>query len=144
MHKQALLLKNTKLLKNARKRTRELASGDLSEDDITVEFANTLRSLSLENRFKGIWVHVPNEVSDNKNKVFGMNLLAKGKIPGMADFIFIRPDKGILVELKTPKGKLSENQKYVQAWCEEQGIVYKIARSCAEGLAILKEEGFLN
>lgn len=142
MFKQALLLINTKLFKSARKRARELTSDGPSEDDITVEFANSLRSLSLENKFKGIWVHVPNEVSDNKNKIFGLNLLAKGKIPGMADFIFIRPGKGILIELKTPKGKLSENQKNVQKWCEEQQVIYRVARSCTEGLNILNEEGF--
>ena len=147
LDRSKVLLRHTLLFKSKARRAREhtklIEKGIQSEDDITVEFANTLRALSIERKLKGIWAHVPNEVSDNQNKVFGMNLLAKGKMAGMADFFFIRDGGGMLIEIKAKDGRLSPDQKCIQKWCEEEGVTYFIAKSCQEALDLLKEYGFI-
>ncbi len=66
-----------------------------------------------------------------------------GKISGCADYLFLGPNGGGAIELKSEKGKQQENQVLFQRWCEKTNVPYHIARSEEEGVDILKEWGVL-
>ena len=46
---------------------------------------------------------------------------------------------GLFIELKTAKGRQSENQKYYQYVLEEQGYRYGVVRSIEEFIQIISE-----
>lgn len=88
-----------------------------------------LRNMSLDGK-ELVWFHVPNE--SNGGARFGMNLNSIGRIAGAPDYVLITKDKTILMEIKTKKGRLSENQKMFSKWCETCGVKYRIVWSFEE------------
>ena len=52
--------------------------------------------------------------------------------PGLPDILCFKEGRVVMVEVKTPTGKLSEHQKAFQAECEREGVTYIVARGIAE------------
>lgn len=96
----------------------------------------------LNDSLKCVYCHVPNE---GKRGHRTWNILrAIGVIPGMSDYLFLASDKSLCIEMKDgKKGRQSENQKHVQAWCESQNVPYHLCRSADEAINILRLEGYL-
>lgn len=76
--------------------------------------------------------------------MFGQKLACMGKVKGMPDYIFIKEDKGLGLEFKVGKNKLSLSQQYIQMWFDSENIPYYEIRSMQEAIDTLKREGFLN
>lgn len=63
------------------------------------------------------------------------------EIRGPSDLtIFLKnvPNPVLFLEIKTPKGKQSRYQVEYQQRCEENGVLYRIARSAKEALEIVE------
>lgn len=116
---------------------------NLSEDAICFEFVEFLENIKKYKEIDFIYLHVPNEISSNKNPAFGHKLKKLGKLPGAPDYIFMWDNDFGCIEFKTEKGKLSDNQKNFQTHCKLLNVKYEIARSCDQGIDILKEWGLL-
>lgn len=109
------------------------------EDSLAYALRTYLTQETLENRLPYVWFHVANEVSNAKQFVFGAKLKALGKLPGVADFIFLGNGKCAALELKTGTGKLSKNQKIFMNWCQQNKVKYGIARTLADAIKFIKE-----
>lgn len=73
---------------------------------------------------------IPN--GSKRDPVTAAKLKAEGVLSGVADIIFLKPNRfygGLLIELKTPTGRQSENQKLWQNKITEDGYKYVIVRS---------------
>lgn len=116
----------------------------MSETQICIALINQLTLLKTLNQTEGIWIHIPNEISGNKNPIFGSLLKKMGKLKGAPDYVFIWRKKVGFIEVKTEKGKLSEYQKDFEGQCERLEIPYAMCRSVEECLAKLSEWGFLS
>jgi elongation factor P hydroxylase len=78
-----------------------------------------------------VWFAVPN--GEKRDKPTGAKLKLMGVRPGVADFILLTSTAlALAVELKTLKGRQSEDQKGFQAAWEDNGGVYVIVRTPAE------------
>ena len=113
------------------------------EAAIQREFVQFCTTLTLQNRLKAVWTSIANENSNNKHPVFGSMLKSLGKIKGAPDMVFLWKDGCGFIEFKSPKGKLSTNQKVFKDWCGSLQVKYKLARSCVEATEILVEWGVL-
>ena len=60
----------------------------------------------------------------------------KGYVHGVADLCCIKDQKVVFVEVKTPRGKQSPQQKSFQSRLELEGVQYILARSI-EDVAVL-------
>jgi hypothetical protein len=89
-----------------------------------------------------VWFHVPN--GEKRDIATAKKLKEMGVRPGVADFMLFRRDLKLALELKTPKGVLSENQKgFRDAWTALGGA-YEIARDLSEVRSILfRKHGLL-
>jgi len=110
------------------------------EQAMCVEFANSLRQLTLENKMPYIWFHVPNEFLPSARVNYSFELKQKhmGKISGVADYCFLGKEKSFFIEFKASKGKQTPSQKTFEEWCTRLGIEYYLCRSYAEGMAVVK------
>jgi hypothetical protein len=115
----------------------------MSEDQICIDFFDTLKQLHKFNQLNGIFFHVPNEISGNKNPVFGAKLKRMGKISGVADYIFMWGNDCGCIEMKTEKGKLTANQLEFQEWCQTNNVKYQVCRSSSKAIDCLVEWGFV-
>jgi hypothetical protein len=132
------------------------------EDRICIEFANYLRQLTLENLpwgisefreihthgrpinevvivrrpFRYIWFHIPNQIGSYK-PIHGLKQGWMGRHPGVPDFCFVGEEDSFFIEFKTSKGKLSEEQKIFQEWCDVDKVPYYVCRSFEEGKEIV-------
>ena len=61
-----------------------------------------------------------------------------GYMPGQSDLILIT-DNVVFVEVKTPKGKQSKEQKNFQKYVEEKGYVYLIWQSIEDARKFIKK-----
>lgn len=77
---------------------------------------------------------VPNEATHGGN---GWN--AAGLLPGAPDILIYLPGKIIPIEVKSEKGRLSDNQKIFQSKCISLSIPYFVIRSLEEFKDILRE-----
>jgi hypothetical protein len=106
------------------------------EGRICYEFVLELKKRSLDRSLPYIWFHVPNEFYDPSRSrggaIFGRRLSQAGKLPGVADYCFISPQRSFFIEVKTKKGTLSPDQKLFKSWCEEMNVEYYICRSYKE------------
>jgi hypothetical protein len=115
------------------------------EEKICVEFTNSLWKLEMEGKVPYIWCHIPNEFYTNKQvsgiggMLFGNKLTQMGKIKGAPDYVFVGKNGSFFIEFKSLKGKLSEEQKIFNGWCEFKEIDYFVCRSAKEGLDIILE-----
>jgi len=104
------------------------------ENLMAYQLATWLREQSLTNDFPLVWFHVANEISNNKSFTFGSLLRAQGKFPGITDFIFLGSQICGALELKMPKGRMSENQLLFQSWCNDKKVTHKIAYDVNEAI----------
>jgi hypothetical protein len=117
------------------------------EQAMCVEFANTMRKLTLEKNLSYIWFHIPNEFlpSTRVNYSFELKQKHMGKMSGVPDYCFIGEKDSFFIEFKAGKGKQSPNQKVFEGWCAAQDVPYYLCRSANEGAAIvLQRESSLN
>ena len=83
---------------------------------------------------------VPN--GGSRNKIEAANLKRQGVKSGVADVILLLPKKGyasLLLEFKTGRGKLSEEQKEFRKQAENCRNKYVIVRSVAEAIEEIRK-----
>lgn len=132
-----------------------------AEDKIAIEVADMCRAWTIDGRLQGVWFHVANEAgagSDKRKREIQMaKARALGLIPGTPDLVFIGGEmpwgasgdtiKGahrvLLIELKSAKGRRSDNQGDFAAWANHHDIAYLICRSLAEVEEALTKHGLL-
>lgn len=121
------------------------------EDDIAIEVANMLKAAALEGKLSAVWTCIPHEVGATSKGKQGFNLAqaryakakAMGLITGSADYVFVWPDGGGWIELKTKTGSLSPAQRLFRDWCVGAGVKHAVCRSCGDVSKILFEWGVL-
>lgn len=80
----------------------------LKEKDLHKSLVKLLRHKQETQKF--IFFHVKNDVGRRANGFF-YDLKPMGVLPGVADFCILKEGETIFFEIKTEKGKLSDNQK---------------------------------
>lgn len=126
------------------------------EDLIAIEVADMCRAWTIEDRLRAVFWHTANEAgggSDKKRREIQMaKARALGMIPGTPDLVFIgdppQPPAALrhtvlLIELKSAKGRRSDNQGDFAAWANHHNITYLICRSLAEVEEALTKHGLL-
>ena len=79
------------------------------ERDLHKNLVKYLKAIQAKKNF--MFFHVKNDVGNRKHKFF-FDLKPLGILPGVCDFVFLKMDgKCAFLEIKTTKGRLSENQK---------------------------------
>ena len=96
------------------------------ESRIAIDCANYLRARLVERGDVPPWTHVPNE--GKRSVQAAQKLIAEGLTTGFPDNVFLAPGT-LVVELKAGRGKQSDAQERVQAWCEGFGVQYELVRS---------------
>lgn len=115
------------------------------EDRLSVEVATMLRVATTEGRLSATWTHVPHEAA-GKGKfaaIYMAKAKAMGLIKGSADFVFVWPNGGGWIELKTDSGRLTPEQKTFREWCKAAGSHHATCRTLEEVEAKLIEWGVL-
>lgn len=109
------------------------------EQAMCVEFANTMRKLTIEGKLSYVWFHIPNEFlpSSRVNYSFELKQKHMGKLPGVPDYCFIGGRDSFFIEFKAGKGKQSPNQKVFERWCLDKQIPYYLCRTAIEGASIV-------
>lgn len=82
---------------------------------------------------KGLLIAVPN--GGTRNKLEAVNLKKGGVVSGVSDLILFYPNKKnkvLFIEMKTKKGRQTNNQKEWQNKIEKYGYIYLICRSLEE------------
>jgi len=74
--------------------------------------------------------HVPNGMNIDARQ--GAKFKAQGVISGVPDLVFVWQGKTHYIEVKTPQGYLSKNQKALHQKWMEQGVFVNVFRSSAE------------
>lgn len=99
-----------------------------------------------------VWTHFPAgeerpaeyDAEGNRKSWAGSRLKRMGTLPGVADFVFITYGARVdFLELKAPKGTLSDEQKSFRGRVLALGCRYEIARSGQEAVEILRSWGIL-
>lgn len=111
------------------------------EEGMCVEFANSMRQLTLENKLPYVWFHVPNEFLPSKRVNYSFDLKQKhmGKISGVPDYCFLGKNNSFFIEFKSPKGKQTPSQKLFEEWCTLKNINYHLCKSYREGMEIVEK-----
>ena len=81
--------------------------------------------------------HVPNGMFTNARE--GAKFKAQGVIAGVPDLVFVWNGKTHYIEVKTEKGRLSEQQKALHQKWAEQGVVVVVCRSSEEIISLVSE-----
>lgn len=76
-----------------------------------------------------------------RGKLDGARGKAMGVLPGFPDLLIYTGERGYCLEVKTPKGRLSEAQKDVKERLERQALPYAVVRSVEDTRAALAEWG---
>lgn len=114
-----------------------------AEDTISMAFADALRKYSVDGSLDCVWAHIPNEFAGPKVYGYGNNLKQKGKIKGAPDYFFAGEGWAGFIEMKSPTGVLSPEQKTFQKWCAHHKVPYSVLRSATESLDALNNWGLL-
>lgn len=81
--------------------------------------------------FRGRLFAVPN--GGRRDAVTGAKLKAEGVVPGVSDLILLKSNHhygALLIEMKTPKGRQSEHQRWWQSViCDKDEYKYVVCRS---------------
>jgi hypothetical protein len=89
-----------------------------------------------------IWYAVPN--GEYRSKRTGARLKKQGVVAGVADLAIVAPDgQAAFLELKTPSGRLSPQQKAFRSLCEANGAPYAVATTLDEARHVLAGWGAL-
>lgn len=83
---------------------------------------------------------VPN--GGRRDKITGAKLKAEGVVAGVADLILLVPREwmhGLCIEMKTPSGRQSQQQKHWQNLVEKQGYRYIVCRSVTDFIEQVKD-----
>ena len=112
-----------------------------SEAAICAEFASLCRKYTISGELKAFWCSIPNESPRGPRQ--RSILKALGLLSGAPDYVFIGPKTSLLLEFKSPIGRQSPRQKLVERHCKNIGVMYRIARSCDEGVQILLDSKIL-
>lgn len=94
-------------------------------------------------KYEKVLIHVPNEGKRNTKMVrtkYGMKVVcssgarlkAEGLVAGVADLLLLTPNReygSLAIEMKTPKGRLSDSQKMWRDEFEKAGNKYVVCRS---------------
>jgi hypothetical protein len=92
-------------------------------------------------RFCGILaVAVPNE--GKRTVVSGRHLKGTGMRPGFPDLICMQAGQAAFLEVKAPKGRVSEAQDTMHDELQRQGMRVAVVRSQDEAIAALRGWGF--
>lgn len=87
---------------------------------------------------KGIFFFaVLNELAGKNARAMGY-AITMGLRSGVSDLVLLLPGRTIFVEVKTPSGRQSENQRRFQERVQELGCEYYIVRSVEDVHAILR------
>lgn len=127
------------------------------EDWLAMDVADQCRAWTIEDRLRAVWWHTANEAgggSDKRKREIQMaKARALGMIPGAPDLVFIGPKHTtdfyevfhpvLLIELKSAKGRRTDNQGDFAAWANHHNITYLICRSLAEVEEALTKHGLL-
>jgi len=111
----------------------------LLEADIQAQIVALLSHHARKNHF--IFFSVPNEhdLSATKNRYAKINKLKKmGLTPGVADLVIVKNGKAHFMEVKTPKGRISDNQRKFMDNAAGAGAHYIVVRSYENAVEILK------
>jgi hypothetical protein len=85
------------------------------------------------------WSHFP--AGENRSAITGARLKRMGTQKGWADYLILAEGLPIALELKTPKGKVSDEQgAFGDAWTANGGK-YAVCRSLDEVQAVLESAG---
>jgi len=102
----------------------------------------TVQLLTLNGRSDCVWYAVPN--GEYRSKRTGARLKAMGVRPGVADIAIILPGgKSAFMELKSPTGRLSPDQRVFRADAETAGALYAVASTPEQAQDILASWGAL-
>jgi hypothetical protein len=71
-------------------------------------------------------------LNNPRSKINGAIMKACGLVAGVADMTYLKDGKAYFFELKTDKGRQSENQRNWQQLVEAAGFSYQIIRSLNE------------
>lgn len=113
------------------------------EDTICLDICNNIRGLIFDGKFRGIFFHVENETGGKRSAQYNLLKKVTGKIPGVADYVFINCNEAVLIEIKTPNGKMSKAQKTFNSWCEMNAVPYYICKSWEEVKEVLEKYDFI-
>ena len=106
------------------------------EDALHIPVANLLRAHAKPD---WRWTHVAHGGMELPPRT-AAKLKAMGLRPGWPDFILISPMcKFHCLELKSLKGRLSDDQKDFRDWCDKHGTPYVVCRTIDEVLTIFGE-----
>lgn len=90
-------------------------------------------------RMRGVYAFsVPNG-TNIKNVATRTLMKRSGLLSGVSDIIILTNNKPWFIEIKTAKGKQSDNQKQFEAKVNELGFDYKIWRSIDDAINWYKE-----
>lgn len=86
--------------------------------------------------YKIFYFAVPNGIHFNRDKLkaikYAQKLKSEGFRSGVSDLVILTKEKPYFVEIKTKKGKQSENQKLFQKDIENLGYTYLIWKDYSE------------
>jgi hypothetical protein len=123
-----------------------MGKAKLTESQIQRQIVSMLSGIARENQF--MFFSIPNEnlasKQDRKSAAIRMNKLkGMGLVPGASDLVVVHDGKAYFLEVKTPVGKQSENQKNFMLWAEASGSPYAIVRSHMDVIRALKAWGIV-
>lgn len=110
----------------------------LRESDIQAQIVALLSHHSRRNNF--IFFSVPNErdLSASGNRFAHMAKLKKmGYTPGAPDLVIVKNGQAYFMEVKTPTGHISDNQRWFMSNAASVGAHYAIVRSYEEAIKVL-------
>lgn len=110
------------------------------ESEIQAQIVGILSFYARKNHF--IFFSVPNErdLSGAVNRFALMaNLKKMGFTPGVADLCIVKQGKAYFLEVKTPTGVVSDNQRIFMNAAANAGAHYAVVRSYEEAVAVLKQ-----
>lgn len=85
-------------------------------------------------------MHIPNE--RKQNKIWGLVLAHMGVLAGASDLFMAYPRKnyhGLFLEMKTKKGRLTDNQKTFLSDMSEQGYLAEVAYGAEHAISIIEK-----
>jgi hypothetical protein len=102
---------------------------------------------AISRKYHFIFFAVPNEAMMSTGKKRLHALMAKfkrmGLTPGVSDLVIGHRGRMYCMELKSQRGRQSDNQKIFEAWARSCGVPYEIVRSLNGAIACLKLWGIV-